>query len=78
MWAGLVLVLIGGVFFILAAFRTSLLWGLAVLFLPVVPLIFLIVHWHRAKGPFVIQLYGLAFVAISVFALQARLPTPWH
>ena len=60
----------------ISAFRESLLWGLGVLFLPIVPLIFLIVHWHRAKGPFFIQLYGLGFVLLAVFALAARLP--WH
>jgi hypothetical protein len=73
-WGGILLMLVGGLFFIIAAFRESLLWGLAVMFLPVVPLIFLIVHWHRAKGPFFIQLYGLAAVLIGVFACAARLP----
>ena len=76
MWVGFLLLLVGGLFFIISAFRESLLWGLGVLFLPIVPLIFLIVHWHRAKGPFFIQLYGLGFVLLAVFALAARLP--WH
>lgn len=74
MWAGIVLLLVGGLFFLIAAFRESLLWGLGVLFLPVVPLIFLIVHWHRAKGPFFLQLYGLGFVLLAVLAMSARLP----
>jgi len=79
MWAGFLLMLVGGVFFIIAAFRTGILWGLAVMFLPIVPLIFLIVHWHRAKGPFFLQLWGIAFVLLAVFALSARLPVPpWH
>ena len=73
-WGGILLMLVGSVFFIIAAFRESILWGLAVMFLPIVPLIFLIVHWHRAKGPFFIQLYGIAAVLIGVFALAARLP----
>lgn len=74
MWLGIVLLLVGGLFFLVAAFRESILWGLAVMFLPVVPLIFLIVHWHRAKGPFFLQLYGLGFVLLAVFAMSARLP----
>jgi len=73
-WGGILLMLVGSLFFIIAAFRESILWGLAVMFLPIVPLIFLIVHWHRAKGPFFIQLYGIAAVLIGVFALAARLP----
>ncbi len=74
MWAGVGLLLLGGVFFLIAAFRESLLWGLGVLFLPIVPLIFLILHWQRAKGPFFIQLYGLGFVLLAVLAMSARLP----
>lgn len=74
MWLGFGLLLLGGLFFIIAAFRESILWGLAVLFLPIVPLIFLVLHWQRAKGPFFIQLYGLGFVLLAVLALSARLP----
>ena len=74
MWAGIVLLLVGGLCFLIAAFRESLLWGLGVLFLPIVPLIFLILHWQRAKGPFFLQLYGVGFVLLAVLAMSARLP----
>jgi len=57
-----------------AAALAGLLWGLAVLVFPVVQLVFLVVHWHRAKGPFFLQLYGIAAVLIGVFALAAKLP----
>ncbi len=77
-WVGIVLLLVGGLFFIVAAFRESLLWGLGVMFLPIVPLIFLIVHWHRAKGPFFLQLYGIGFVLLAVLAMSARLPIVGH
>jgi len=77
-WAGLLLMLVGGLFFIIAAFRESLLWGLGVVFLPFVSLIFLILAWPRAKGPFFIQLYGLLAILIGIFALSATLPTPWR
>ena len=74
MWAGIVLLLVGGLCFLIAAFRESLLWGLGVLLLPIVPLIFLILHWQRAKGPFFLQLYGVGFVLLAVLAMSARLP----
>ena len=77
-WAGLLLMLVGAVFFIVAAFRESVLWGLGVLFLPFVSLVFLILAWPRAKGPFFIQLYGFAAILIGIFALSATLPTPWR
>jgi hypothetical protein len=73
-WCGLGLLLIGGLFFIIAAFRESILWGLGVLFLPFVSLVFLILAWPRAKGPFFLQLYGVILVLIGVFALSAHLP----
>lgn len=57
---GIVIFVIGGFLFLVAAFRESIWWGLACLFLPIVPLFFLIVHWRHAKKPFFIQLAGFA------------------
>lgn len=74
MWVGLILALVGGIAFIIAAFRESLLWGLGVLFLPFVSLVFLILHWQSAKRPFFLQLWGLAFAVLAVVLLGARLP----
>ena len=76
MWVGLIVMLVGGIIFIISAFREGILWGLGVLFLPIVPLIFLILKWRTAKEGFFIQLYGLAAVLLGVFALGARLPLP--
>jgi len=59
---GLVLFIVGGFWFLIAAFRESVLWGLACLFIPIVQIFFLIVHWPKAKRPFLLQL--LAFVMI--------------
>ena len=77
-WIGLALLVLGGVFFLIAAFREGILWGLGVVFLPFVSLVFLIVNWQRAKGAFFLQLYGFAFVLLGVLAFDARLPTPWR
>jgi len=62
--AGLVLFVVGGFLFLVAAFRESVLWGLACLFVPIVQLFFLIVHWPVARKPFFLQL--LAFVLMIV------------
>jgi polyferredoxin len=61
---GFVIFIIGGFWFLIAAFRESVLWGLACLFIPIVQLFFLIVHWPEARRPFFLQL--LAFVMIIV------------
>ena len=74
MAAGLIMILLGAVMFIVAAFQESILWGIGVLVFPVLQLVFLVVNWSRAKGPFFMQLYGIAFVLIAVFLLEAHLP----
>ncbi|MCP4899376.1 MAG: hypothetical protein GY906_20620, partial [bacterium] len=40
---------VGGVMFTIAAFRRSLLWGLAVLFVPFAALFFIVKHWQDVK-----------------------------
>lgn len=62
---GIVIFVIGGLFFLVAAFRESIWWGLACLFIPIVSLFFLIVHWRVAKKPFFIQLLGFAVLVIG-------------
>ena len=74
LWAGVILCLVGGLFFLIAAFRESVLWGLAVLFVPFVSLIFLILHWSRAKDSFFLQLWGIALVLIAALVFKVPLP----
>ena len=62
---GLVLVAIGVLAFVFAAFRESLLWGLGVLFIPPLALVFLLVHWRVAKHGFLIKLWGLALIVLG-------------
>jgi hypothetical protein len=76
MWAGLILLLVGGVFLLLHGFKESILWGLGMLLLPFVSLVFLILHWDKAKNSFFLQLYGLGFLIVGALAFQAKLPWP--
>ena len=73
---GLVLVLIGALSFLFAAFRESLLWGLGVLFIPPLALVFLIVHWRVAKHGFFIKLWGLALLVLGSGLSHTALPWP--
>ena len=75
---GLVLLVIGGLAFLIAAFQESLLWGLAVLFLPLASLVFLVTNWGRAKGAFVLQLYGVGCFVVAVLLAKNHLPWPLH
>jgi hypothetical protein len=71
---GMILILVGAITFIIAAFQESILWGIGVLVFPVLQLVFLIVNWQRAKGPFILQLYGIGLVLVAVFVLHHRFP----
>ncbi|MBN1917461.1 MAG: hypothetical protein JW889_06090 [Verrucomicrobia bacterium] len=49
---------IGGLWFVVVAFGEGVGWGLGVMILPAVGLIFLVMHWDDAKQPFFVQLLG--------------------
>lgn len=68
-WIGFAVIVVGGIGFLIAAFRVSILWGLGCLLLPIIQLVFLVAHWSEAKNPFLLQLLGLAimFVAVVLF-----------
>ena len=59
------LLVIGGIMMLIAALSESLLWGLACLFLPIVSLFFLVVHWQEAKKGFFLQLVGLVLLLVG-------------
>ncbi len=74
---GLGLILIGALIsfcysiaLIIAAFETSLLWGICYLFLPLVPLLFLIVHWDVAGRLFVRSLAAIPFILGGMYCLS--------
>jgi len=64
---GIILLIVGDIWFLIAAFRESIWWGLACLLLPIVQLFFLIVHWDEAKKPFGLQLAALAVFLTGFF-----------
>ena len=74
MWLGLVLLVIGGIWFIIAAFKEGILWGLGVLFVPFVSLVFLILGWPEAKRPFFLQLTGIGLIVLAALVLSAPFP----
>lgn len=75
-WLGLAMLLLGSLAFLVVAFRESVLWGLAVLFVSPCGLIFLILHWQQARNSFYLQLCSIAIILFGAFALQADLPWP--
>jgi hypothetical protein len=75
-FAGLALWLLGAFAFLVAAFRENILWGLAVLFLPVAALVFLVLHWPRAKNAFFLELWGIGTILVGSLVFHANLPWP--
>lgn len=74
---GIILLAIGfiisggaGIWFLVVAFRESVLWGLCCLFIPFASLFFLIVHWSEAKRPFFWSL--LSIVPLVAGAMLAE------
>jgi hypothetical protein len=64
-YAGFGLMAIGGLWFLIRGFQQSVLWGLAMLLCGIASLIFLFMHWSRAKDPFFLQLLGLAVMLFA-------------
>lgn len=76
------LMVVGGIMILVEAFRTSVGWGLACLFIPFVSLFFIVTHWQQCKKPFFLNLAGagLVFVAVIVAGSgrhdRASVPAP--
>ena len=64
-YIGIAIFIIGGIGTLIAAFKTSILWGLGCLFIAPVSLIFLILHWDVAKNPFFLQVIGIVLAFIG-------------
>ena len=62
---GAVLILVGCVMFIVNAFKVSVAWGLGVLLLAPVGLVFLVKNWRESKMSFLLSLGGAALVVVG-------------
>ena len=58
------LAIIGGLWLLILAFQTSILWGLAC-FIPFGGLVFVLLHWQESKGAFFTSLAGTLLIIFS-------------
>jgi FtsH-binding integral membrane protein len=65
MGIGAVIALVYGIILLVKAFQTSVWWGLGYIFVPLVSLIFVIVHWQVAKKPFLMSLISIPFFILG-------------
>ncbi len=66
-FAGVIALLIGGIWLLVVAFQQDVVWGLACLFIPFVSLIFLVKYWEKASRPFAVWGGGLLGVLLGKF-----------
>lgn len=64
---GLGIFVIGGILFLIEAFKTSLIWVLGCIFLAPVTIFYLAFHWANAKRPFAIQMVGLLVLLAGTY-----------
>jgi hypothetical protein len=55
---GIVLLVVGGLMLLWAAFSESIVWGLACLVIPFVSILFVVTHWQAAKRGFLVHILG--------------------
>jgi hypothetical protein len=63
---GFVIMIVGFIWIVVNAFKTSVLWGLGALFVPLVAQIFAIMNWATNKTAFLIWLGGLVLYIVGV------------
>lgn len=71
---GALFVLIYGFQLLFLAFEASIWWGLAYLFIPLAALVFLLLHWQDAKGPFVRKMFGLGLALLGFYWMEGKWP----
>lgn len=62
---GILIAIVGGIFFLIETFRESILWGIGCLIISPISLIFAFLHWDVSKRPVLIQLTGLGVIFVG-------------
>ena len=67
LYLGFAIFLVGGIGLLIAAFRTSILWGVGCVVIAPAAIIYTVLHWTDAKNPFLLQVSGLAIMLLSSY-----------
>lgn len=62
-----IVMLVTGIWLLVIGFQRSVLWGLAMIFIPFASLVFVIMYWHDAKKPFLISLAALPVYFVGMY-----------
>ena len=66
---GALIAFVGGIWLLVVTFQESILWGIGSILLPLVSLIFVVMHWDVSKKPFLIQVVGCVIVIVGILML---------
>lgn len=72
---GGIVAFIGFIWFLVVAFRQTFWWGIGSLFILIVALVFLIMHWGDAKKPFFVWLIGVVIMVVVGVLIPGAIPT---
>jgi len=64
---GMLLIIAGGLILLVKAFQVHVGWGIAMLLIPIVGLVFVVKHWEKAKWPFAANMLGVALFLLAVY-----------
>lgn len=70
---GAIIALVGSIWMLVEQFKTGILWGLACLFIPIVSLIWLIMHWEDGAKPFLVAVGGWALVLVGTMLSSGQM-----
>ena len=62
---GILIAIYGGILFLIATFRESIIWGIACIIISPISIVFALLHWNVSKRPVLIQLSGFAVIFLG-------------
>lgn len=62
---GVLVAIVGGIQFLILAFREHILWGIGCLVFWPIAIAFVLNHWYISKGPFLTHVAGLVIVVFA-------------
>lgn len=71
-WLGIVLSLVGGLWIVVNAFRTSVLWGIGSLLIPFVSLVFALMNFAENKVPLLLCVVGMVLIFMGYGAMAEQ------
>lgn len=63
---GVIVAFIGSIRLLICVFTTSILWGVAVIVVPLLMPVFVFLNWHETRGPFINIMIGLGLIGAGL------------